>query len=169
MVVRIQAKGSPRSWLVGVQTDALTMTVRSQSSQKARSRTSTGPSCTTAWHMLIDTDTCSTDARSAPGIATLYIIARKWRHPECPLTVERIARCAYIQWNSPAARKKRSHEICREARKKKESAKMKTSISRSLNYMQMQKCIRGGWEDCSVVKSFSCPSRGFGYSFQYQH
>lgn len=85
-----------------------------------------------------------------------------------PLTVERIAKCTYIPRSSPAAKKKRSHEICREARKKKESAKMKTSNSRSLNYMQMQKCIRGGWKDCSVVKSFSC-SEGFSFRVQHQH
>lgn len=101
--------------------------------------------------------------------AALYITARKWRQPKCPLTVERIVKCTYIQRSSPAAKKKRSHEICREARKKKESAKTKTSNSRSLNYMQMQKCIRGGWKDCSVVKSFSCSSRGFGFRVQHQH
>lgn len=77
--------------------------------------------------------------------------------------------CIYTMEFSSCKEKNEVMKFAGKQEKKKESAKMKTSISRSLNYMQMQKCIRGGWEDCSVVKSFSCPSRGFGYSFQYQH
>ena len=96
MLQRVWRKGYPPSLLVGMWIDTTIMENSIEVPQKTKQRTTVWSSNPTPGHVsgqnIHSKNTC------APIVITgLFIIARTWKQPKCPLTDERINN---IQWNT---------------------------------------------------------------------
>ena len=85
MLERLWGKGDTFALLVGMQAGTTTLDVSVVISQKIRKQPFSRPSNTTFGYI---TKPCDKDMCSTMFIAALFVIARTWKQPKCPLTKE---------------------------------------------------------------------------------
>ena len=94
-MLRVWRKGNPLPLLMGMQTDTATMENSMEFFKKLAMKLSYPPTIPLVGiypeKSIIERDTCT-----PIFVATLFTIARTWKHPRCPLTDEWIQKLWYI-------------------------------------------------------------------------
>ena len=95
MLERIWGKGNTPALLVGVQAGPAPLDVSVTISQKIRKQPTSRPSATLSIYPK-DAQSYHKDMCSTMFIAALFVIARTWKQPKCPLTEEWVRKMWYI-------------------------------------------------------------------------
>ena len=96
MLERLWGKGNTPALLVGMQAGTTPLDVSVAISQKIRKQPSSRPSNPLLGVYPKDAQSCHKDMCSTMFTAALFVIARTWKQPKCPLTEEWIRKMWYI-------------------------------------------------------------------------
>ena len=96
MLERLWGKWITSELLVGMHTGTTTFDVSVVISQKIRKHSSSRSSNIILGIYPKDSQSCHQDKCSTMFIAALFVIARRWKQPKCPSTIEWIRKMCYI-------------------------------------------------------------------------
>ena len=97
---RLWGKRNTPALLVGMQAGTTFLDVSMAISRKLENNFPQDPGIPLLGIYPKDAQSCHKDMYSTMFIAALFVIARTWKQPKCPLTEGQIRKCTFIQWRT---------------------------------------------------------------------